>query len=102
MSSFVRKMQPKGAKLIIGTGSNSTEKTVLATKRAAELGADAALVVVPYYNKPPQRGLLAHFTEVADNSEIPIILYNVPSRTITGLEIDTIVKQPGIWILLKK
>lgn len=83
---------PKGFPLIVGTGSNSTEQTVQNSKAAEKMGADAILVVVPYYNKPPQAGLLAHFKEVADSVEIPTILYNVPSRTITSLEVETIHK----------
>lgn len=85
----VRAWAPK-APLVFGTGLNSTVKTIELTQKAAELGADAALVVVPYYNKPPQEGLFQHFKAVAEKSPIPIILYNVPSRTITALSLETI------------
>jgi 4-hydroxy-tetrahydrodipicolinate synthase len=78
--------------LILGTGSNSTEKTAANTRQAGEMGADAALVVVPYYNKPPQQGLFEHFKTVAEASKIPVILYNVPGRTITSLEPDTVAR----------
>ena len=78
--------------IIIGTGSNSTAQTIETTKKAAELGADAVLVVVPYYNKPPQRGLVQHFNSVANASAAPVILYNVPGRTITSLAADSIIE----------
>jgi 4-hydroxy-tetrahydrodipicolinate synthase len=67
--------------VIAGTGSPSTQRTVAATQAAAAQGADAALVVTPSYNRPPQSGLAAHFRAVADSTELPIIMYNVPSRT---------------------
>lgn len=67
--------------VIAGTGSASTESAIRQTDRAADLGADAALLVTPYYVRPPQRGLQAHFEAVADASAIPVLLYNVPART---------------------
>lgn len=77
--------------VIAGTGSNDTRKSVKFTRRAAEIdGVDAALVVVPYYNKPDQEGLYRHFSTVADEGGLPVVLYNVPGRTITSLEPDTI------------
>ena len=88
--SFVKQRVPSNFPLILGTGSNSTQQTIEDSKEAEKMGADAVLVVVPYYNKPPQRGLLEHFKSVASAINIPVILYNVPSRTITSLEIETI------------
>ena len=90
--AFVKAETSGQIPLVMGTGSNSTAATVLATQKAAALGADAALVVVPYYNKPSQRGLFQHFQKVAECSELPVLLYNVPGRTITKLELDTVIE----------
>ncbi|MCI5905439.1 MAG: 4-hydroxy-tetrahydrodipicolinate synthase [Oscillospiraceae bacterium] len=81
----------KRVPVIAGTGSNDTKYAVDLSKEAEKLGADALLVVTPYYNKTSQRGLIAHFTAIADSVNIPIILYNVPSRTGVNISVDTYV-----------
>jgi len=76
--------------VIAGSGVNDTRRTIELTNEAARLGADAALVVTPYYNRPPQEGLFRHFDAVARSVDLPIILYNVPSRTAVDLGLDTL------------
>jgi 4-hydroxy-tetrahydrodipicolinate synthase len=78
--------------VVAGTGTNDTAATIRATRRAAELGADAALVVAPYYNRPDARMLFAHFTAVADEGDLPIVVYNVPSRTGSNVDPDTFLR----------
>ena len=90
--SFVLNKVAGKISVIAGTGSNSTSASIEKTVLAKKLGADAALVVVPYYNKPTQEGLYLHFKTIHDNSDIPIILYNVPGRTITDLADDTVAR----------
>ena len=79
-------------KLICGTGTYSTAETLELTQAAEDAGADGLLVVTPYYNKPPQRGLIAHFERVADATELPIIVYNIPGRTATRIEHETLLQ----------
>lgn len=79
-------------RVIAGTGTNDTAATIAATQRAAELGADAALVVAPYYNRPDARMLEAHFRAVADEGDLPIVVYNVPSRTGTNVDAATFLR----------
>ncbi|MEE9613469.1 MAG: 4-hydroxy-tetrahydrodipicolinate synthase, partial [Thermodesulfobacteriota bacterium] len=78
--------------VIAGTGSNSTSETVMLTKHALKAGADAALLITPYYNKPTQRGLLEHYRHVAGEVDIPLILYNVPSRTGLNMLPETVAR----------
>ena len=78
--------------VIAGTGGNSTQEAVDLTQTAAELGADYALIVTPYYNKPNQEGLFQHFIKIADSVDIPQILYNVPSRTACDLRPETVMR----------
>ena len=78
------------AKVIMGTGSNSTETAVMMSKRAEKEGADAILSVVPYYNKPSQNGIIEHFSAVAEAVNLPIILYNIPSRTGVNMLPETV------------
>ncbi|MBZ0167575.1 MAG: 4-hydroxy-tetrahydrodipicolinate synthase, partial [Candidatus Omnitrophica bacterium] len=82
----------KKVPVIAGTGSNSTSEAIALTQHAARVGADAALVVTPYYNKPTQRGLYLHFKAVADSVEIPIILYNIEGRTARNIETETVAR----------
>lgn len=75
-----------------GTGSVNHKETIYLTKKAQEIGADAALVIVPYYNKPSQHALYKHFKAVADSADIPLIIYNIPGRTAVNLHVDTLAR----------
>ena len=75
--------------VIAGTGSNSTDEAITLTKYAEKIGADAALVVTPYYNKPTQEGLYQHFKSINDNCSIPLIIYNIPPRSVVDMSVDT-------------
>ncbi len=81
----------KGA-VIAGTGSNSTGEAIEATREAEQIGVDACLLVVPYYNKPTQEGLYQHFKTIAQSTSLPCILYNVPSRTVVNLAAETTIR----------
>lgn len=91
LEAVVKQVNGK-ATIIAGTGTNSTKKSLDASLRAKELGADAIMLITPYYNKTSQRGLVAHFTTIADAVELPVVLYNVPSRTNMTIDVDTMVE----------
>ena len=78
--------------VIAGTGSNSTDEAISLTKFSKESGADAALVVTPYYNKPTQEGLYQHFKAINDSCDLPIIIYNIPGRSVVDVNIETMTK----------
>lgn len=82
----------KRVPVIAGTGSNSTEEAILLTRQAASAGADASLQVAPYYNRPTQKGLYEHFRAIANSVKIPIIIYNIASRTGVNIEPETIAR----------
>ncbi|MDX1484254.1 MAG: 4-hydroxy-tetrahydrodipicolinate synthase [Alphaproteobacteria bacterium] len=75
--------------VIAGTGSNSTEEAIMLQRHAKEAGADAGLVVTPYYNKPTQAGLIAHYTAIADAVDLPIVIYNIPGRSVIDMTVET-------------
>lgn len=85
------------AKVIAGTGSNSTHEAIAATQKAAKLGLDGSLQVVPYYNKPPQEGLYQHFVAIAEACpDLPIVLYNIPGRTGQNLQPETVARLASV------
>ena len=88
--SFFIEISNNRVPIVAGTGANSTKEAIELTKEARDLGADAALLVSPYYNKPTQEGLFRHFTEIANQVDIPQIIYNVPSRTASNIDVNTI------------
>lgn len=96
---FVLSLTQKKIPVIFGSGSNSTEKTIKLSQKACQYDIDGLLVVVPYYNKPPQEGLIQHFTQVADGVNKPVVMYNVPGRTIAALSPESVIhlaKHPNI------
>jgi 4-hydroxy-tetrahydrodipicolinate synthase len=88
--AFTVKTARKRVPVIAGTGSNSTAEAILYTRHAKEVGADAVLSVCPYYNKPNQRGIIAHFTAIADAVDIPMIIYNIPGRSVINIAPETL------------
>lgn len=88
--STVKRAVASKVKVIMGAGSNSTQTAVKMSKLAEKEGADAILSVVPYYNKPSQAGMIAHFSAVAESTKLPIILYNIPGRTGVNMAVETV------------
>jgi 4-hydroxy-tetrahydrodipicolinate synthase len=85
--------------VIAGAGSNSTEEAIALARHAKEAGADAALIVTPYYNKPTQEGMFLHFSAIADAVDLPIIIYNIPPRSVVDMSVETmarLAKHPNI------
>lgn len=82
----------KRVPVVAGTGSNSTREAISLTQSAEVIGVDAALVVTPYYNKPSQEGLFRHFSEIHDNSNLPIVIYNIPARSIVDMDSETMAR----------
>src|SRR3954454_18591755 len=78
--------------VVAGTGSNSTAEAIELTRHAKQAGADAALVVTPYYNKPTQEGLYLHFSAIADAVDLPIIIYNIPPRSVVDMSVETMAR----------
>jgi 4-hydroxy-tetrahydrodipicolinate synthase len=89
--SLVKKLVGDKVKIVAGAGNNETSHSVEQAKRAAKAGADGLLVVTPYYNKPPQAGIAAHFRAMADATDLPVMMYDIPGRTGVEIESDTIV-----------
>ncbi len=85
--------------VVAGTGSNSTEEAIMLTAHAKKAGADAALIVAPYYNKPTQEGLYRHYHAIAEAVDLPIIIYNIPGRSVVDMSVETMARlaeHPGI------
>ena len=89
---IVTEVANKKIQVMAGTGSNSTKEAIALTNHAREAGADSALVVVPYYNKPSQQGLIEHYLRIADAVPLPIFIYNIPGRSVIDMENETIEK----------
>jgi 4-hydroxy-tetrahydrodipicolinate synthase len=78
--------------VIAGTGSNNTKQSIDLTAKAADAGVDAVMLVAPYYNKPSQEGLYQHFKAIADSTELPVMIYNIPGRSVVDIQLDTIIR----------
>ena len=90
MIKFATEIVDGRVAVFAGTGANSTDEAISLTKEAEQIGVDASLQVTPYYNKPSQRGIIEHFSKIADATSLPIILYNVPGRTVADLNNESV------------
>lgn len=90
--AFTVEKVARRVQVIAGTGSNSTAESVRLTRFAKEQGADGALLIAPYYNRPTQDGLYAHFSRVAESVDLPILLYNIPARSAVNIDVDTVAR----------
>jgi 4-hydroxy-tetrahydrodipicolinate synthase len=88
----VKKAVGGKCKIVAGTGSNSTATSIKSTKEAEKIGVDGAMIVVPYYNKPPQEGMYQHYKAIAEATSLPLIIYNIPGRTGKNMEVDTVAR----------
>lgn len=89
---FVVEVVAKRVKVIAGTGTNSTHASIELTKIATDAGVDGIMLVVPYYNKPNQEGLYQHFKSIADSTNLPVMLYNIPGRSVVNMTVETVVR----------
>ncbi|KKK39549.1 dihydrodipicolinate synthase [Mesobacillus campisalis] len=90
--SHVVKVADKRVPVIAGTGSNNTYATIELTKKAVQLGVDGIMIVAPYYNKPSQEGLYQHFKAVAESTDLPVMVYNIPGRSVVNIQPETIIR----------
>jgi 4-hydroxy-tetrahydrodipicolinate synthase len=89
---FVVRVVDGRVPVIAGTGSNNTRASIVLTKQAEEAGVDGILLVTPYYNKPSQEGIFQHFKAIADSTSLPVMLYNIPGRSVVNMSVETIVR----------
>ncbi|WP_068672349.1 4-hydroxy-tetrahydrodipicolinate synthase [Oceanobacillus sp. Castelsardo] len=89
---YVVKIVNKRVPVIAGTGSNNTKESIFLTKQSESLGVDGFLLVVPYYNKPNQEGMFQHFSQIAKETKLPVMLYNIPGRSIVNMDVNTVVR----------
>ena len=98
--TVVESVAGRDVRVVAGTGTYDTAESIHLSRRAAEAGAHGVLAVTPYYSRPSQEGLIAHFEAIADASDLPVMLYNIPGRTARRIEVETLKRlsgHPRIW-----